>query len=152
MSFGSTMIAQSTTDPIIEECELMYEIFDELEYFRTEMEAIKKRKSKGYYSKEEVPYEMLDYSFRKFVKKKISIVEFKYFTQTMKSVDNYLAAIENKFNKQISNDKMGFDNKAEGQRFQDAKLNAEKAYVEEKARLEVDCSAPTKESKKKKKK
>jgi len=150
MPLSLSLSAGENKGAVVEECERVSKIFEELEYYRMEMEAIKKRKTKGYYSKEEVPYEMLDLSFRKFVKKKITKVEFKYFTQTMKSVDNYLAAIENKLNKQISNEKMGFDNKAEEQRFMEAKLEAEKDYSDEKARLEVDCSTPAKNSKKKK--
>ncbi|WP_234445768.1 hypothetical protein [Carboxylicivirga marina] len=137
---------------LIEECENVSEIFDELAYYTTEIEAIKRRKTKGYYSKEEFPYEMLDLSMRKFVKKKITKAEFNFFTHTMKNVDNYIAAIENKLNKHISDQKMGFDNKAEQQRFRDAQLAAEQAFAKDKAQLDVNCINATKDSKKTKKK
>lgn len=139
-------------EAILEECENVSAIFDELAYYELEFQEIRKRKTKGFYSKDDYPYEMLDLSFRKYVKKNITKVDFNYFTQTMKAVDNYLAGIENRFNRQLLNEKSGMDNKAEQARFQDAKKGATAAFLEEKSRLGVDCSTPTKESKKKKKK
>lgn len=151
-SFSIFSFAQNNQEAIIEECLRLGNTIAKFQSYEKELNDIKQKKKKNYYSKGEEPIQMLNYKLRKYIKKEFTDIEWKYFTSSASAVDNWASGLENKFSKEMGMESVGGDNKTVSLRYTQSKEAAFKAYDEDKTKLNVNCDVEGAGNQKSKKK